>query len=337
MKKIAWNKRSKGEIEEIVERLGYDFLDEYSLDGRHRKVIIQDSEGYKYEVDLNHLMLGKTPYFVAKNNPFTLMNISLWLKKENKSFVLCNNNIYKKAKGKLLFRCLDKSCGEMFDMSWDEIYSQGCGCPFRFGNRVGKFNNLEYLRPDLMKEWDYEKNDKKPNEYLEFSHKKAYWICSKCGGSWNAVISSRSAGSSCPKCADLQKESQIASELKRYFKKDYKIKTEYKIFKNPKTGYYLPYDIYILYGENIDLNGFYIEIHGGQHYRESSWHIGTAKKNNTTPKKELEYQKYKDKLKKNFAKKNGIYIEIDLRKIKTTEQAIKYIEKILEKTLSELR
>jgi len=47
---------------------------------------------------------------------------------------------------------------------------------------------------------------------------------------------------------------------------------------------------------------------------------------------EFEYQKHLDKIKRKFAKKHGTYIEIDLRKIKTTEQAIEYVESIL-KTL----
>ena len=36
-------------------------------------------------------------------------------------------------------------------------------------------------------------------------------------------------------------------------------------------------------------------------------------------------------MKKKFAKKNGIYIEIDLRKVKTVEKAIEKIERRIEK------
>jgi len=155
------------------------------------------------------------------------------------------------------------------------------------------------------------------------------WKCSKCGHKWDTKIINRSNGTGCPKCYDLQKESTIANKLKEYFKENYDAEDEYKILKNPDTGYWLPYDIYIPYGKNPDLNGFYIEVHWEQHYKVCYFHKLSAKKNRTTPEEEFEYQKYKDKIKKTFAKKNGIYVEVDLRKIKTDEEAIGYIESIL--------
>ena len=107
-----------------------------------------------------------------------------------------------------------------------------------------------------------------------------------------------------------------------------------KVLKNPKTGMWLPYDIYIPYGENPELNGFYTEVNGGQHYSLCGWHARNAKEKGISKEDEFRYKKDLDKLKKSFAKKNGTYIEIDLHKIKTTEEAIEYIENILEKTLS---
>lgn len=109
---------------------------------------------------------------------------------------------------------------------------------------------------------------------------------------------------------------------------NYNAKTEYKILKNPNTGRWLPYDIYISQGENPIINGIYIEINGIQHYSIQNWHKMKAKRNGTTSKQELIFQKEKDRLKKKFANINGTYIEIDLRKIKTIKEAISFIEKI---------
>ena len=53
----------------------------------------------------------------------------------------------------------------------------------------------------LIKEWDYDKNTKRPEDYTYGSNVKAYWICSKCGYSWSAAISSRHNGAGCPACA----------------------------------------------------------------------------------------------------------------------------------------
>lgn len=53
----------------------------------------------------------------------------------------------------------------------------------------------------LLKEWDYELNSKKPQDYTFGSKVKAHWICSKCGYKWEAAINSRNKGAGCPACA----------------------------------------------------------------------------------------------------------------------------------------
>ena len=79
----------------------------------------------------------------------------------------------------------------------------------------------------------------------------------------------------------------------------------------------------------IPLTKIAIEVHGEQHYKLGGIHRMSSKRSGTSPEEEFKYQKYKDKIKMEYAKRNGIYIEIDLRKIKTIEKAIEYIENIL--------
>ena len=67
-----------------------------------------------------------------------------------------------------------------------------------------KDNNLqnwcENNNPQLLKEWDYKKNDKEPSEYMPKSGKKVWWKCS-AGHEWQAVIESRTNnGTDCPYC-----------------------------------------------------------------------------------------------------------------------------------------
>lgn len=78
----------------------------------------------------------------------------------------------------------------------------GKGCPYCASKRVLKgFNDLASQCPDLAKEWDFELNEKKPDEVIKGSNKRAFWKCSK-GHRWDAVISSRSLnGNGCPYCA----------------------------------------------------------------------------------------------------------------------------------------
>lgn len=108
-------------------------------------------------------------------------------------------------------------------------------------------------------------------------------------------------------CGCIKTESYVALECKKYFVKYYYAIPEYRECINPKTKHLLPYDIY------IPSYKCYIEIQGQQHYEESA-------------RADLSYQKYKDKIKKKHAKKNGIFVEVDIRKHTTAKSAIQYIE-----------
>lgn len=68
-----------------------------------------------------------------------------------------------------------------------------------------KDNNLKNWsknnNPQLLKEWDYKKNEKEPFEYKPKSGKKVWWKCKK-GHEWQAVIESRTdIGTNCPYCS----------------------------------------------------------------------------------------------------------------------------------------
>lgn len=108
------------------------------------------------------------------------------------------------------------------------------------------------------------------------------------------------------------KESWIAHQAKIYFKVNYDAVVEYSDVVNPKTRRPLRYDIFIP-NKNI-----YIEINGLQHYEIKNTYHKTIE--------QLNYDRFKDSIKRNNAKQRGTYIEVDLRKIKTPEQAIEYIE-----------
>ena len=62
-------------------------------------------------------------------------------------------------------------------------------------------NDIASLYPELVKEWDYDKNDKiSPSDFTKGSKQKVWWKCSKCGNEWEAIISSRTHGAGCPVC-----------------------------------------------------------------------------------------------------------------------------------------
>lgn len=80
--------------------------------------------------------------------------------------------------------------------------SNGNRCPYCSGHRVLKgYNDLETLNPSLANEWNYKKNTLTPNDVTAGSNQKVWWICSKCGYEWRAIIAYRKQHSNCPKCS----------------------------------------------------------------------------------------------------------------------------------------
>lgn len=78
--------------------------------------------------------------------------------------------------------------------------NDGRGCPYCTGSKVCIDNSLATLKPQLIEEWDFNKNkDLTPENVTVSSTKKAWWKCEK-GHSWQARIADRSKGSGCPLC-----------------------------------------------------------------------------------------------------------------------------------------
>ena len=90
------------------------------------------------------------------------------------------------------------------------VQGKGCiQCGYEAGTKTKQKKYLEeqgcITDPLLLKEWDYEKNEKiglSPDELIPGCNKYAFWKCSKCGYEWKAPIARRSKGAGCRKCAD---------------------------------------------------------------------------------------------------------------------------------------
>lgn len=79
---------------------------------------------------------------------------------------------------------------------------KGQGCPYCSNQRtLTGYNDIGTTNPELIKEWDFERNTISPYETNPGSDKKVWWTCSKCGYSWYSIISLRTKmGCGCPKC-----------------------------------------------------------------------------------------------------------------------------------------
>lgn len=53
----------------------------------------------------------------------------------------------------------------------------------------------------LLNEWDYDLNEITPKDVSWGTHKKVYWVCSKCGNIYLSSIVKRTIGRNCPICA----------------------------------------------------------------------------------------------------------------------------------------
>ena len=106
----------------------------------------------------------------------------------------------------------------------------GNSCPLCYGRyAIEGENDLESLYPDLMKEWDYEKNGKlglNPRKIKPRSDIEAFWICSVCGFSSKAVIKSRTKGYGCRRCGNAARGKALSKKVYS-FELDGKLIKEY--------------------------------------------------------------------------------------------------------------
>lgn len=76
----------------------------------------------------------------------------------------------------------------------------GSQCPYCSGRlAISGVNDLVTLHPDVVKLWDWSRNEVDPRELLPRSAHRAWWRCS-CGHRWQAQVAARVRGSGCKKC-----------------------------------------------------------------------------------------------------------------------------------------
>jgi len=186
------------------------------------------------------------------------------------------------------------------------------GCPYCSGKKISKTNNLEYLYPEIAKEWDYSKNgDLLPNLITAKNGKKVWWIC-KNEHSWEARISNRTSinKTSCPKCFEFKREKEVRQIFEKFFNLKFpKVRPVWLI--NPKTNKNLELDGY---NENLKLA---FEYDGEYHYLPKMGDLS-----------QLKIQQERDSIKDNLCINNKVILIRIPYTIKNLEQ---YIIKTLKK------
>jgi len=191
------------EAEMFLKNLGYKLIGrEYFRN--NQKLIFKDKEGYYYFVSLNSLKSKHIPSRFNIANPYTIYNIKLWVKLNNKSYKLVDIT-YISAIIKLKWQCLKEGCGEIFSASWNQIFA-GKGCGVCDGKQVVLSNCLATKRPELIPEWHSTKNGNlTPYDFAEYSNKKVWWKCRyNSKHEWKSEISNRTnMNCGCPYCSGL--------------------------------------------------------------------------------------------------------------------------------------
>lgn len=78
--------------------------------------------------------------------------------------------------------------------------SAGKNCPYCAGTRASVGNSVAACCPELLVEWDSEKNSKSPSDFTINSNQSVWWKCSN-GHSWRTAVYHRTTGKTgCPKC-----------------------------------------------------------------------------------------------------------------------------------------
>lgn len=171
------NKLKYKEVNEFVESLGYKLLSKEYIRSVE-KIVFQDKIGYIYCTSFNNLKSNHKPDFINKNNPYTIKNIKLWIKLNEKPFELLSDT-YNGANESLNWKCLKSECQEEFNMDWGHIFTVQ-KCPYCSGKKVGLSNCLVTKRPDLASQWHPLKNGKlTPYDVTVNYSKKVWWQCSK--------------------------------------------------------------------------------------------------------------------------------------------------------------
>lgn len=103
--------------------------------------------------------------------------------------------------------------------------------------------SLALEHPELLKEWNFEKNiDVSPFVVTAGSSTKVWWKCSVCGFEWQTKIYTRHEGKGCPRCAIEYKVSFPEKAIFFYLQKYYQVLVNQKLpeINNMELDIFIP-------------------------------------------------------------------------------------------------
>lgn len=175
----------------------------------NKKVWWKCKNGHEWECKISSRTVSKTncPFCSGRNaisgeNDLSTLAPQLlneWDYEKNKA--LAPTKISSGFHGKVWWKCKN---GHEWEAAVYSRFLEDVGCPICKNRRIlPGYNDFAHLRPDLLQEWDFSKNNINPEEVGAGSAKKIWWKCKK-GHEWQNTIVHRVNGQNCPFC--LQKK-----------------------------------------------------------------------------------------------------------------------------------
>lgn len=136
--------------------------------------------------------------------------VSLW----SNNNTISPDSVLSGSNSKFLWKC---DTGHEWEASVYSISVKKTGCPYCNNQKLLLgFNDLESRRPDLIEEWDFQKNTVLPSEITSGSSLKVHWVCSNNNNhKWETTVLHRNFhNSGCPSCGNMKEVKVGINDLK---------------------------------------------------------------------------------------------------------------------------
>ena len=210
------NLQDINQLNNIIRLLLKEIDPESNLWTRKNPYQIWSTIDSQINVEKDRFKILENKFLVGSNNSFIYKYPDIlndWNYEKNQSF---NPKAFTSSSTmKVWWKC--KKCNYEWQAKIKDRTSGHNKCPI-CNNQVLKegVNDFATLCPNLLKEWNYSKNEVLPNQILKKHKTKVWWKCEKCGYEWIAAIGERirtDKPSGCPKCkikSDSEKKHQKA-------------------------------------------------------------------------------------------------------------------------------
>lgn len=188
--------------------LGF-YPDQITL-GSKKKAWWRCNKGHEWPAAVNTRAKGRNcPYCVGKyaitgENDLQTLRPDLmeeWDWEKNSDFGLDPSKLKITSNVRVWWRY--KDLGHSYDTMLSSRTHMNSGCPYCNGHRIlTGYNDLQTLHPDIIREWDFDKNiDIDPSVLAPMTHKKVWWLCN-LNHSYFMSVDSKVAGHGCPYCSN---------------------------------------------------------------------------------------------------------------------------------------